>query len=103
MRAFVLGMVIAMDLVNIEGKQTEYLSIYNSSGQNVVVYISSNDQRDYTEDVEDILNQKQGETVTLSDILEGLDIAVLINKDEAAKEFQVLIEQIERWKINENK
>lgn len=90
-----------MSLLNIDGEQSEFLSIYNGNGENIVIYISSSDRRDYTEDVESILKDKQGQTLTLSDILEGLDIAVVLEKDNAINEFLYLSNQIERWKRNE--
>ena len=48
-----------MELINIDVKQTEYLSIYNSSDQNIVIYISSNDRRDYTQDMQDLIQDKK--------------------------------------------
>lgn len=91
-----------MDLVNIEGKETEYLSVYNSSDQNIVIYISSSDRRDYTEDMQVIMDEKSRTGLALPDVLEGLDVAVLIGKDEAISQLKALIDQIERWKTNEN-
>lgn len=93
-------MVIEMYLVNIDGKQTEFLTIYNSSDENIVIYISSSDRRDYTDDLKAIIDDKKETGVTLSDVIEGLDIGVLIGKDEAIKEIKALVNQIEGWKNN---
>lgn len=90
--------MIEMDLVNIDGKQTEFLTIYNSSDENIVIYISSSDRRDYTDDLKAIIDDKKETGVTLSDVIEGLDIGVLIGKDEAIKEIKALVNQIEGWK-----
>ena len=91
-----------MELINIDGKQTEYLSIYNSSDQNIVIYISSNDRRDYTQDMQDLIQANKHSGLTIDKILEGLDVAVLIEKDESIEQFRMLINQIEVWKTNEN-
>ncbi|MGM0300621.1 hypothetical protein IGI66_000200 [Enterococcus sp. AZ048] len=91
-----------MELINIDGKQTEYLSIYNSSDQNIVIYISSNDRRDYTQDMQDLIQANKHSGLTIDKILEGLDVAVLIEKDESIEQFRMLINQIEGWKTNEN-
>lgn len=91
-----------MELINIDGKQTEYLSIYNSSDQNIVIYISSNDRRDYTQDMQDLIQANKHSGLTIDKILEGLDVAVLIEKDESIEQFRTLINKIERWKTNEN-
>ncbi|MGK0605450.1 hypothetical protein [Enterococcus gilvus] len=91
-----------MELINIEGKQNEYLSIYNSSDKNIVIYISSNDRRDYTQDMQDLIQANKHSGLTIDKILEGLDVAVLIEKDESIEQFCMLINQIERWKTNEN-
>lgn len=87
-----------MNLVNIEGKQYEFLSIYNSSDGNIAIYISSNDRRDYTSDMQALIDQNSEDGLTVDKIIEGLDIAVLISKDEAIKQLHGLITQIERWK-----
>lgn len=91
-----------MKLVNIEGEQTEYLSIYNSSDKNIVIYISSNDRRDYTQDMQDLIQANKHSGLTIDKILEGLDVAVLINKDQAIHGLNGLISQIEGWRTNEN-
>lgn len=91
-----------MELINIEGKQNEYLSIYNSSDRNIVIYISSNDRRDYTQDMQDLIQANKHSGLTIDKILEGLDVAVLIEKDESIEQFRMLINQIEGWKTNEN-
>lgn len=90
-----------MELINIDGKQTEYLSIYNSSDQNIVIYISSNDRRDYTQDMQDLIQANKHSGLTIDKILEGLDVAVLIEKDESIEQFRRLINQIEGWKKND--
>lgn len=87
-----------MNLINIEGKQHEFLSIYNSSDENIAIYISSNDRRDYTEDMQVLIQDNKHSGLTVDKILEGLDVAVLISKDEAIKQLNGLISQIERWK-----
>lgn len=94
--------MIEMDLVNIDGKQTEFLSIYNSSKENIVIYISSNDCRDYSEDLQVLIKDNKYSGLTIDKILGALDVAVLISKDEATKQLNELISQIERWKPNEN-
>lgn len=90
-----------MELINIEGKQNEYLSIYNSSDRNIVIYISSNDRRDYTQDMQDLIQANKHSGLTIDKILEGLDVAVLIEKDESIEQFRTLINQIEGWKKND--
>lgn len=91
-------MVIEMNIVNIDGKQTESLTIYNSSDENIVIYISSSDRRDYTDDLKAIIEDKKEIGVTLFDVIEGLDIGVLMGKTEAIKELKALVKQIEGWK-----
>ena len=86
-----------MDMMTIEGKLTEFLSIYNNNG-NVVIYISSSDVRDYTDDVQTLLEAHHGQNLTLDDILEGLDIAVVIEKDEAIESLKNLTKEIEGWR-----
>ena len=91
-----------MNLINIEGKKYEFLSIYNSSDENIAIYISSSDRRDYTEDMQVLIQNNKHSGLTIDKILEGLDVAVLINKDEAIKQLNELISQIEGWKTNAN-
>lgn len=87
-----------MNLINIEGKHHEFISIYNSSDENIAIYISSNDRRDYTEDMQVIIQDNKHGGLTIDKILEGLDVAVLIEKNIAIESFKDLINQIEGWK-----
>lgn len=89
-----------MEPINIQGKQHEFLSIYNSSDDNIAIYISSDDRLDYTEDMKTLIGNSKDCALTVSSIIEEIDIAVLINKDEAIKQLNSLIDQIERWKKN---
>lgn len=93
--------MIGMELVNIDGKQTEFLSIYNSSKENIVIYISSNDRRDYSEDMQVLIKDNKYSGLTIDKILGALDVAVLINKNEAIEQLKKLIEQIEGWKSDD--
>ena len=90
--------MIGMELVNIDGKQTEFLSIYNSSDENIAIYISSNDRRDYSEEMQILIQANKHGGLTIDKVLEGLDVAVLIRKDDAIKKLKLLINQIEGWK-----
>lgn len=89
---------MVVNLINIEGIQHEFLSIYNSSDENIAIYISSSDRRDYTEDMQVLIQNNKNSGLTIDKIIESLDVAVLIEKNEAIEQLKKLASQIEGWK-----
>lgn len=79
--------------------KSEFISIYLTDKGKVAFYINSSDQRDFTEDIQSIVADST-KTVTKNDVIEELDIAVLVSKQETIKGLKHALSLIEGWSKN---